>query len=608
MCGIVGYIGSNSAVPILIDGLRRLEYRGYDSGGIAVIEKGKLVVEKKQGKLSVLDDLVKDTEWTATVGIGHTRWATHGKPSDENAHPHVDCTGKFAIIHNGIIENYLELRENLISRGHTMKSETDTETMVHLIEELYDGDLEQAVINAVKKAQGAYALVVVSEHEPDKIVAVRKTSPMVVGLGEGEYFIASDIPAILQHTRKAFIMNDGEMVVVTKDGAKVKDFDGHPIEKEVFEVNWDIAAAEKGGYPHFMLKEIFEQPDALAKTMSGRVKDGVINFPELEGLAPLLKDVGTIHLIACGTAYHAGMVGKYAIEKLARIPACADVASEFRYRDPIINPGDVAVIISQSGETADTLAGLREAKARGAKIVAVTNVVGSSVAREADYVLYTWAGPEIAVASTKAYTTQVLVMLMFALWLAAHKGGQLKTEALKPLVDGLANIPAKADKLLEQAEVIKNMSEKYSKCEDAFFIGRGLDYGVALEGQLKLKEISYIHAEAYAAGELKHGTLALIEEGVPVVALVTQKDLYDKTLSNVQEVLARGATVIAVARQNDEEIKKSAADIIRIPECDDLLMPLLTVIPLQLLSYYIAVARGCDVDQPRNLAKSVTVE
>ena len=608
MCGIVGYIGNRSAVPILIDGLRRLEYRGYDSSGIAVIEKGKLVVEKKQGKLSVLDDMVKDMDWTATVGIGHTRWATHGKPSDENAHPHVDCTGKFAIIHNGIIENYLDLKENLIKRGHIMKSETDTETMVHLIEELYDGDLETAVIEAVKKAQGAYALVVVSEHEPDKIVAVRKTSPMIVGLGEGEYFIASDIPAILPHTRKAFIMNDGEMVVVTRNGAVVKDFAGKVIEKEIFEVNWDIAAAEKGGYSHFMLKEIFEQPDAFSKTMLGRVKDGEIVFPELEEMIPLVKNIRTVHLIACGTAYHAGMVGKYAIEKLARISAYADVASEFRYRDPIIQPGDIAVVISQSGETADTLAGLREAKAKGAKIVAVTNVVGSSVAREADYVLYTWAGPEIAVASTKAYSTQVLIMLMFSIWLAAKKGGQSKAEALKSLVNGLADIPAKADKLLDQAEVIENLAKKYSKSEDAFFIGRGLDYAVALEGQLKLKEISYIHAEAYAAGELKHGALALIEEGVPVVALVTQKHLYDKTLSNVQEVLARGATIIAVARQSDDEIKKSATDVIRIPDCDDLLMPLLTVIPLQLLSYYIAVARGCDVDQPRNLAKSVTVE
>jgi glucosamine--fructose-6-phosphate aminotransferase (isomerizing) len=608
MCGIVGYIGPKNAVPLLLDGLKKLEYRGYDSGGIAVIEKDSLRLAKKVGKLANLAAAVEPLHFQGNVGIGHTRWATHGKPSDLNAHPHTDCTGKFAIIHNGIIENYLELREKLLSKGHQFKSETDTETLVHLIEDYYDGNLEEAVCKAVAEAQGAYAIVVLTQHEPGKIVAVKKTSPMIIGLGKGEYFVASDIPAILSHTRDIYIMDDGEMAILTTDKAVVTDLQGKVIDKKVFHVEWDIASAEKGGYDHFMLKEIHEQPEALAKTMSGRVVGDAIDLSkELTLSAEEVKAISKIHIVACGTAYHAGIVGKYALERLARIPVEVDVASEFRYRDPIIGEKDLVIVISQSGETADTLAALREAHDKGAKVLAITNVVGSSVSREADEVLYTWAGPEIAVASTKAYTTQLLAVTMLAGYFGQIRG-TLSSADREELIKGLKTIPEKAKNVLKSENLIKDFSNKYCHNEDAFFIGRGLDYAVAMEGSLKLKEISYIHAEAYAAGELKHGTLALIVEGVPVISLITQSDIYDKTLSNIQEVKAREATVIAVAREGDAEIKKSADEVIYIPDVHNLLMPMLTVIPLQLIAYYMSVARGCDVDQPRNLAKSVTVE
>jgi glucosamine--fructose-6-phosphate aminotransferase (isomerizing) len=607
MCGIVGYIGPRAAVDVVVDGLSRLEYRGYDSGGVAVIEKGSLVVKKKAGKLRVLQSVLAEDTWTGNVSIGHTRWATHGRPTDANAHPHMDCTGKFAIVHNGIIENYLDIREKLLAKGHHLKSETDTEMMVHLIEDFYQGSLEEAVRQAVSVARGAYAIVAITEHEPDKIVAVRRTSPMILGLGDNEYFVASDIPAVLPYTKKTMIVNDGEMAVLTRQGIVVTDLEGQVVEKEILTIDWDIEAAEKGGFDHFMHKEIHEQPEVFIKAMSGRIVDKKVVFPDIGIDADYVKRLKRIHIVACGTAYHAGMVGKYAIERLARIPVETDIASEFRYRSPIIGPEDLMIVVSQSGETADTLAALQEAKAKGARVLAVTNVVGSSVAREADDVLYTWAGPEIAVASTKAYTTQILVLTLFAIYLAQLSGTE-KPDVLEELLVQMRQIPDLAKQVMLNDSNIKSFAQRYKHCEDAFFIGRSLDFAVALEGALKLKEISYIHAEAYAAGELKHGTLALIVEGIPVIALITQKDVYEKTLSNIQEVKARDATVIAIARELDTEIVSSSDEIIRVPEVDDLLMPVLAVIPLQLIAYHMSVARDCDVDQPRNLAKSVTVE
>ncbi len=607
MCGIVGYIGPRAAVDVVVDGLSRLEYRGYDSGGVAVIEKGSLVVKKKAGKLRVLQGILAEDTWTGNVSIGHTRWATHGRPTDANAHPHMDCTGKFAIVHNGIIENYLDIREKLLAKGHHLKSETDTEMMVHLIEDFYQGSLEEAVRQAVSVARGAYAIVAITEHEPDKIVAVRRTSPMILGLGDNEYFVASDIPAVLPYTKKTMIVNDGEMAVLTRQGIVVTDLEGQVVEKEILTIDWDIEAAEKGGFDHFMHKEIHEQPEVFIKAMSGRIVDKKVVFPDIGIDADYVKRLKRIHIVACGTAYHAGMVGKYAIERLARIPVETDIASEFRYRSPIIGPEDLMIVVSQSGETADTLAALQEAKAKGARVLAVTNVVGSSVAREADDVLYTWAGPEIAVASTKAYTTQILVLTLFAIYLAQLNGIE-KPDVLEELLVQMRQIPDLAKQVMLNDSNIKSFAQRYKHCEDAFFIGRSLDFAVALEGALKLKEISYIHAEAYAAGELKHGTLALIVEGIPVIALITQKDVYEKTLSNIQEVKARDATVIAIARELDTEIVSSSDEIIRVPEVDDLLMPVLAVIPLQLIAYHMSVARDCDVDQPRNLAKSVTVE
>jgi len=607
MCGIVGYIGPRAAVDVVVDGLSRLEYRGYDSGGVAVIEKGSLVVKKKAGKLRVLQGILAEDTWTGNVSIGHTRWATHGRPTDANAHPHMDCTGKFAIVHNGIIENYLDIREKLLAKGHHLKSETDTEMMVHLIEDFYQGSLEEAVRQAVSVARGAYAIVAITEHEPDKIVAVRRTSPMILGLGDNEYFVASDIPAVLPYTKKTMIVNDGEMAVLTRQGIVVTDLEGQVVEKEILTIDWDIEAAEKGGFDHFMHKEIHEQPEVFIKAMSGRIVDKKVVFPDIGIDADYVKRLKRIHIVACGTAYHAGMVGKYAIERLARIPVETDIASEFRYRSPIIGPEDLMIVVSQSGETADTLAALQEAKAKGARVLAVTNVVGSSVAREADDVLYTWAGPEIAVASTKAYTTQILVLTLFAIYLAQLNGTE-KPDVLEELLVQMRQIPDLAKQVMLNDSNIKSFAQRYKHCEDAFFIGRSLDFAVALEGALKLKEISYIHAEAYAAGELKHGTLALIVEGIPVIALITQKDVYEKTLSNIQEVKARDATVIAIARELDTEIVSSSDEIIRVPEVDDLLMPVLAVIPLQLIAYHMSVARDCDVDQPRNLAKSVTVE
>ena len=609
MCGIVGYVGDKQATEFLLEGLSKLEYRGYDSAGIAVYNDGSIRVEKSVGRLASLRDKIKDNVPQGTMGIGHTRWATHGRPSDANSHPHTDCSGDFVVVHNGIIENYLTLKEDLIEKGHAFKSETDTEVVAHLLEEIYNGDFVSSVREVLRRIDGAYSLVFMSSKHPGMLIAAKQDNPLVIGIGEGENFIASDIPAIIQRTRRTYILNDGELAVLTKDSIKITNRQGEPVTKKVFEVNWNAEAAEKGGYEHFMLKEIHEQPKAVRDTMSQRIaKDGKsIVMDELKWDADYLNSFNKIYIVACGTAYHAGLVGKFYIEKLARTVVEVDVASEFRYREPIVDENTLFIAVSQSGETSDTLAAMKESKRLGAKTLALTNVVGSSIAREADQVLYTWAGPEIAVASTKAYTTQIVLFFMLALYMAEIKGTQ-KPERVAELIAMLKDIPNGIGNTLSDVEPIKTFAKQYGFNEDVFYIGRSLDYDVALEGSLKLKEISYIHAEAYAAGELKHGTLALIVEGVPVIALATQKSVYEKTLSNIKEVKARDAVVIGIASEGDEELEKYVDHVIRIPETDELLIPILAVVPLQLLAYYAAITRGCDVDKPRNLAKSVTVE
>ncbi|SFI15041.1 glucosamine--fructose-6-phosphate aminotransferase (isomerizing) [Selenomonas ruminantium] len=609
MCGIVGYVGDKQAANFLLEGLAKLEYRGYDSAGIAVFNGESIRVEKSVGRLASLKDKIKDDMPQGTMGIGHTRWATHGRPSDRNSHPHTDCSGDFVVVHNGIIENYLTLKEDLIEKGHVFKSETDTEVVAHLIEEVYNGDFVSSVREVLRRVEGSYSLVFMSSKHPGMLICAKQDNPLVIGLGEGENFIASDIPAIIQYTRRTYILNDGEMAVLTKDSIKISNRQGEPVTKKVFEVNWNAEAAEKGGYEHFMLKEIHEQPKAVRDTMSQRIaKDGKsIIMDELKWDADYLNSFNKIYIVACGTAYHAGLVGKYYIEKLARTVVEVDVASEFRYREPIVDENTLFIAVSQSGETSDTLAAMKESKRLGAKTLALTNVVGSSIAREADQVLYTWAGPEIAVASTKAYTTQIVLFFMLALYMAQIKQ-TLKPERVAELIDMLHQIPTQVSRTLEDVEPIKTFAKQYGFNEDVFYIGRSLDYDVALEGSLKLKEISYIHAEAYAAGELKHGTLALIVEGVPVIALATQKSVYEKTLSNIKEVKARDAVVIGIAAEGDEELEKYVDHVMKVPETDELLIPILTVVPLQLLAYYAAITRGCDVDKPRNLAKSVTVE
>lgn len=609
MCGIVGYLGKKKAVPILIDNLKRLEYRGYDSAGVAIIKDSSLVVEKSVGKLSKLETIVIPKDYPSTIGIGHTRWATHGKPSDINAHPHTDCRGEIALVHNGIIENYLELKEELISRGHKFLSETDTEVIVHLVEEFYQGDLLEAVKSAVKRLEGSYAIAVVSSREPERIVVARKDSPLILGIGEGEYFVASDIPAVLNYTRNIWILENGELGEITPTGCKVYDLEGNEKKKETMVVSWDISMAEKGGYPHFMIKEIHEQPNALRETFRGRVgTDGLVRLDFKNITVDELKNLKKLYFVACGTAYHAGLVGKYLIERFVRIPVEADIASEFRYRDPIFEKDSLMIVISQSGETADTLAALRMAKENGVKVVAICNVVGSSIARESDDVLYTYAGPEIAVASTKAYTSQLMVIYLLMLLLAQVKG-TLSLDKIKGLVEDLRRIPDIASKVLEDLEpAIIDFSKRYYKAHDVFFIGRGLDYALSLEGALKLKEISYIHAEAYAAGELKHGPLSLLEEGVPVICLATQGYLLDKMISNIKEVKAREAIAIGFGIEGTEDLKDVCDEVFYVPRVNDIYASVITVIPLQLIAYYMAKERGCDIDQPRNLAKSVTVE
>ncbi|MFD2673398.1 glutamine--fructose-6-phosphate transaminase (isomerizing) [Marinicrinis sediminis] len=609
MCGIVGYIGHRDSQPILIEGLKKLEYRGYDSAGIAVHTSEGLKVSKAKGRLAILEEQLEGAALNGTIGIGHTRWATHGKPSDVNSHPHQDMSGDFTIVHNGIIENYVTLKEELAAKGHTFTSETDTEVIAHLLADEYDGDLVQAVQRAVKRMKGAYALAALTKHEPDKIVTVRYASPLIIGVGEGENFIASDIPAILEHTRDVYILNDGDMAVLTSNGVELMDVEGKAISREIYKVEWDIVTAEKAGYDHFMLKEIYEQPKAYRDTMGSRISADhkQIVLEEVQMTKEQIQDIHNIHIVACGTAYHAGLVGKTVIESLARIPVETDVASEYRYRNPIITPNTLVIVVSQSGETADTLAALREAKRCGARVLAITNVVGSSVAREADDVIVTWAGPEIAVASTKAYTSQLIAFYLLGLYLAQTLETQ-EAGAIADVIQALEKLPEQVEAILAEAEVVRDYAERISKHEHLFFIGRGLDFNVAQEGSLKLKEISYIHSEAYAAGELKHGTLALIEEGTPVIALATQEMLFEKTVSNIKEVAARGASVMGLAIEGDDELKKSVDELFTIPKTLPLLTPALSVVPLQLLSYYASLARGNDVDKPRNLAKSVTVE
>lgn len=610
MCGVVGYVGSRPATPIILEGLKKLEYRGYDSSGVAVLDKDGLKVEKKMGRLAELEKALSGREIGATIGIGHTRWATHGRPSDVNAHPHTSNDGRIAVVHNGIIENYLQLREWLSSMGHVFKSETDTEVIPHLIEHFYKGDLIEAVQKTVSHLEGSYAIMAISVDQPGRIIAVRQDMPLVVGLGQGENLLASDIPALLKHTRQCYLLNDGDVVELKPDEVIIRDVTGKIVQKDIFEVTWDAEEAEKGGYDHFMLKEIHEQPRAIRDTLKGRIShtgDKVV-LDEFKMTPQQIQNIKRIVITACGTAYHAGLVGKYVIEQLVRIPVEVDIASEFRYRDPLVDKDTLVVVVSQSGETADTLAALREARRRGSRVVAITNVIASSVAREADDIIYTWAGPEISVASTKAYTTQLVAIYLLALYLAQERN-TLAAGNIKEILDELKALYSKATEILDDnVEPIKQFAEKYHKAEDTFFIGRGLDYAVALEGSLKLKEVSYIHAEAYAAGELKHGTLALIVENTPVIALATQQSLFEKMVSNIKEVKARDASVIALAMEGHTEVEKVADQVMYIPKTHQVLAPILTVIPLQLLAYYMAVARGCDVDKPRNLAKSVTVE
>jgi len=604
----MGYIGPSNAVPVIIDGLSRLEYRGYDSAGIAVYRPGAtagLDMVKRRGRLAELIDQLHDFAGS-TLGIGHTRWATHGVPSDHNAHPHSDCSGRIAVVHNGIIENYASLRKQLILEGHDFVSETDTEVLTHLVEKYYHNSLEAAVRQTLAVVRGSFALAVIHQDEPDKIIIAKSASPLIIGLGEGENYVASDIPAILGYTKQCYILDDNEFAVVKADEVIITDFIGDPVDKSVFNVTWDLIAAEKGGYEHFMLKEIHEQPEAIRATLRGTAVNGRVDFSYL-GMDEIFKKMGKVFIVACGTAYHAGLVGRLAIEKLARIPVETDIASEFRYREIMWNPDDLMIVISQSGETADTKAALQEAKRQGITVLAVTNVVGSAIAREADQVIYTHAGPEIAVASTKAYTTQLIVMYLLAIYLADVRGTMNKPD-LEHLLSDLLYTDTLAEQVLSEEHKIKQLAQKYAHVQSTFFLGRGLDYAVAMEGALKLKEISYIHAEAYAAGELKHGPLALIDTGVPVMALITQDHLVDKTMSNIKEVKARGAIVVAICKSNLQEACQECDEQILLPEINPILAPIIGVIPLQIFAYYMAVMRGLDVDKPRNLAKSVTVE
>jgi glucosamine--fructose-6-phosphate aminotransferase (isomerizing) len=617
MCGIVGYIGPKKAVPIILDGLRRLEYRGYDSAGIAVLdEHGCLAVRRASGKLRNLEDALKLNPLEGDYGIGHTRWATHGRPTEENAHPHRDCHGDIVVVHNGIVENYLALKQQLTEEGHRFVTETDTEIIAHLVEKYYDGNLENAVRDAVRKLTGVFALSVISRKDPHKIVAARSGPPVVVGLGDGEYFVASDVPALLSYTRDMFFLADGDVAVLTRDGVHLTDFNGRAVKRQVSHILWDPIMAEKGGYKHFMLKEIFEQPRAVRDTTLGRVgqESGRIFLDEMDITPKEFRAFTSVRIVACGTSWHAALAGKFMIERLARIPVEVDYGSEFRYRDPIVRPDSLTIVISQSGETADTLAAQREAKLKGSKTLAICNVVGSMITREAAGTLITHAGPEIGVASTKAFTGQLTALFLIAMYMGQTRE-TLDEKTSHQLVDQLLHIPSQLEELLRRDAIYEDLSKALFRSSDFLYLGRGVHFPIALEGALKLKEISYIHAEGYPAGEMKHGPNALIDGNLPTVVLATQDPndelshvLYEKTLSNIQEVKAREGIVVAVACEGDEQVKKVADYVIPIGLTHDLLLPILEVVPLQMLAYHIAVRRGCDVDQPRNLAKSVTVE
>jgi glutamine---fructose-6-phosphate transaminase (isomerizing) len=624
MCGIVGYVGKKQVVPVIIEGLRKLEYRGYDSAGIAVAGNGEgLQIRRAEGKLRNLEDVIRSRPLDGTYGIGHTRWATHGRPSEENAHPHRDCTGKIVVVHNGIVENYLQLKKKLTEEGHKFTTETDTEIIAHLVERyfLQTGNghrpsLEEAVRKTVKELSGVFALVVISVDEPNKIVAARNGPPVVIGLGKDEYFVASDVPAILFHTRDLFFLADGDLAVIRPDGVTVTDFDGKPMTREVQRITWDPIMAEKGGFKHFMLKEIYEQPRSVKDTTLGRVSQdtGHIFLEEMQVTEAEFRALQKINIAACGTSWHAGQAGKFMIESLARVPVEVDYASEWRYRDPILGPDAITLLITQSGETADTIAAQREAKAKGCKTLAICNVVGSMITREAAGTIYTHAGPEIGVASTKAFTAQLTALYLFALYLAQVRGTVTPEQAKKEVFE-LTRLPGKLEHVLTQEGACEELAKQYSRVQDFLFLGRGIHYPIALEGALKLKEISYIHAEGYPAGEMKHGPNALIDENLPVVILATRDPhdalsviRYEKTMSNLKEVKARSGIVIAIATEGDEDIREAADHVLYIPPAPEELAPILEIVPLQMLAYHIAVRRGCDVDQPRNLAKSVTVE
>jgi len=620
MCGIVGYVGNKQVVPLIIEGLRKLEYRGYDSAGIAVVDDAKhLELRRAEGKLRNLEECIRLHPLDGNYGIGHTRWATHGRPTEENAHPHRDQSGKVVVVHNGIIENYLTLKERLASNGSSFKTETDTEVVAHLIGHYKDKEnlsLEEATRKAVKELRGIFALSIISVDEPDTIIAVREGPPVVIGLGDGEYFVASDIPAILQHTRDVFFLGDREIAVLTKDSVRVTDFDGSVIEPKQQRITWDPIMAEKGGFKHFMLKEIYEQPRAVRDTVQGRVSldTGKVYLDEMNIAEEDFSSLTSVKIAACGTSWHAALAGKYMIEKLARVPVEVDYASEFRYRDPVLSENDLMIVISQSGETADTIAAMREAKQAGCKVLAVCNVQGSMIHREADGTILTHAGPEIGVASTKAFTAQMVALYLFALYLGELRG-TISADEGKKLAQDLAELPLKIEQLLNDADSIEELSKEFFRVQDFLYLGRGINFPVALEGALKLKEISYIHAEGYPAGEMKHGPNALIDEKLPVVVVNTKEEgnaaselRYEKTHSNIVEVKARDGIVISVLTEGDQMSSKVSNHVIEVPETSDLLQPIVSIVPLQLLSYHIAVRRGCDVDQPRNLAKSVTVE
>jgi glucosamine--fructose-6-phosphate aminotransferase (isomerizing) len=622
MCGIVGYVGKKSVVPVILEGLRRLEYRGYDSAGIAVSGTAGLEICRAEGKLRNLEEALSQRPLHGTYGIGHTRWATHGRPTEENAHPHRDCTGRIVVVHNGIVENYLSLKKKLTEEGHKFTTETDTEIIAHLVEKYSQPSngnrpsLEDAVRKSIKQLSGVFAIAVISVDEPNKIVAARNGPPAVIGLGNDEYFVASDVPAILHHTRDIFFLSDGDMAVVTSDGVQLTDFDGKPVSRQVQHVTWDPILAEKGGFKHFMLKEIYEQPRAVRDTTLGRVSQttGHIFLEEMQISEAEFRAASKINIIACGTSWHAGQAGKFMIETLARVPVEVDYASEWRYRNPIVGPDTITLVISQSGETADTIAAQREAKSKGSKTLAICNVVGSMITREAAGTIYTHAGPEIGVASTKAFTGQLTALYIFAMYLAQVRGVMTAEQSRAAMLE-LTRIPGKLETILTQDAACDDLAKRYQKVHDFLFLGRGIHYPIALEGALKLKEISYIHAEGYPAGEMKHGPNALIDENLPVVVIATRDSSnpdsvlrYEKTISNLKEVKARSGVVIALATEGDEEIKEAADHVLYIPPAPEELSPILEIVPLQLLAYHIAVRRGCDVDQPRNLAKSVTVE